>query len=292
MLASKKAFLASIAAAWVNGLPVDNQAYDSAALLQKGHTVKTINDVNGKGELLQILKKSRSSDEMQDVLEKHNEYRCRHGVELMTWDDEIAANAQQVADAGVFAHSSQASRQGVAGFRQLGENIAWGWPTRTGTDSTEAWYAEIEDTVDGLGTPSSCSDGVDGKAVCHYTQVVWKSSTKLGCGKGSVDGGDFWVCQYGSGGNVNGQFEECSWSIRDTRKECQSGSGSNGASPTPSPDITEETTDPDCEDGSADDDPVIVAPNSQTGLECSALGWACELYGFVTAKCRQTCNAC
>ena len=31
---------------------------------------------------------------MKAVLDKHNVYRCMHGVPLFTWDDAIAANAQ------------------------------------------------------------------------------------------------------------------------------------------------------------------------------------------------------
>merc|ERR1712051_1172949 len=51
-----------------------------------------------------------------------------------------------------------------------------------------------------------------GEPVGHYTQVVWKDSTKLGCGKGraTVGGiqGDLWVCQYGTAGNTMGEFSQ------------------------------------------------------------------------------------
>merc|ERR1712051_1024549 len=51
-----------------------------------------------------------------------------------------------------------------------------------------------------------------GEPVGHYTQVVWKDSTKLGCGKGraTVGGiqGDLWVCQYGTAGNTVGEFSQ------------------------------------------------------------------------------------
>merc|ERR1712051_756340 len=62
-----------------------------------------------------------------------------------------------------------------------------------------------------------------GEPVGHYTQVVWKDSTKLGCGKGraTVGGiqGDLWVCQYGTAGNTVGEFSQQvkapikSWSV-------------------------------------------------------------------------------
>merc|ERR1712051_184845 len=51
-----------------------------------------------------------------------------------------------------------------------------------------------------------------GEPVGHYTQEVWKDSTKLGCGKGraTVGGiqGDLWVCQYGTAGNTMGEFSQ------------------------------------------------------------------------------------
>ena len=50
------------------------------------------------------------------------------------------------------------------------------------------------------------------KALGHYTQVVWKNSTRLGCsdGRATVDNleSDYWVCQYCSAENYRGQFAE------------------------------------------------------------------------------------
>lgn len=148
--------------------------------------------------------------EMKAVLDKHNVYRCMHGVPLFTWDDAIAANAQAWADAGNYAHSPNSDRN-IRG-EQCGENLAWGYPSRTGLSSTIAWYSEIKFT-EPYGTADSFSDAVpSGEAIGHYTQVVWKTSTKLGCAKGkaTVSGkaGDYWVCQYCSAGNYGGQFKE------------------------------------------------------------------------------------
>jgi uncharacterized protein YkwD len=293
MFVSQTVLLSTIALL-ADGLPADNQAYDSAALLQKAQSVKTI-------DVAELYMSNSLSDEMQEVLDKHNDYRCMHGVELMTWDDEIAANAQAVADKGVWGHSSNSDRQNVAGFPQLGENIAWGTPTRTGTHSTQSWYDEIKDTPGGQGTPSSCDDSPTGEAVCHYTQVVWKGSIKLGCGKGraTISGtdGDFWVCQYGIAGNMNGQFGENVLGPSRTEEECQSGSGSNangspdGSGSNGRTDITEVTTDPDCADKAADDNPKIMMTGTTTPLECSQLAFACTT-SYVIAKCPKTCGAC
>jgi len=40
------------------------------------------------------------TSDMQGALDKHNVYRCMHGVPLLTWDDAIATNAQAWATNG------------------------------------------------------------------------------------------------------------------------------------------------------------------------------------------------
>ena len=54
--------------------------------------------------------------------------------------------------------------------------------------------------------PNAAGDTADGQGnggiVAHYTQVVWKDTKEVGCGhKDTV-----WVCQYGPGGNMGGEF--------------------------------------------------------------------------------------
>lgn len=73
------------------------------------------------------------TSEMQVVLDQHNIYRCMHGVPLLTWDDAIAANAQAWADNGAYEHSSSSSR--LVNGEQCGENLAWGYPSRSAATS-------------------------------------------------------------------------------------------------------------------------------------------------------------
>eukprot|EP00929_Paragymnodinium_shiwhaense_P020584 TRINITY_DN13676_c0_g1_i2.p1 TRINITY_DN13676_c0_g1~~TRINITY_DN13676_c0_g1_i2.p1 ORF type:complete len:331 (-),score=30.44 TRINITY_DN13676_c0_g1_i2:313-1305(-) len=161
-----------------------------------------------------------------------------HGVPVFTWDDAIAANAQAWADNGVYEHSTNAAR--VINSEQCGENLAWGYPTRDGISSTVAWYSEIQYT-EPYGTADSMTDAVPAnEAIGHYTQVVWKGSTKLGCGKGTAtvggNAGDYWVCQYCTAGNYGGQFTQNVLAPTKTAAECggqasdvPSGSGGSGA---------------------------------------------------------------
>merc|ERR1719379_329578 len=155
---------------------------------------------------------------MKPILDKHNEYRCMHDVPLMTWSDAIAANAEEWAKktGGQMKHSPKDSRQGVGGFGYLGENLAWGV---TDTKAVDMWYDEIKLT-DG-GKVSAFKSGIG-----HYTQVVWKTSTSLGCGVFKT----LIVCQYGPGGNMGGQFS--SHVLPPTKSASQCG-GASGGSPSP-----------------------------------------------------------
>lgn len=132
---------------------------------------------------------------MQAVLDQHNKYRCLHGVPPMTWSDEIARNAQAWATStqGQMQHSPASSRRYEGGFESLGENLAG----TTTASAVDMWYSEIQHSQNGLVDSFSNSTG-------HYTQVVWKSSTSLGCGIYN----QLLVCQYGPAGNVDGRYSE------------------------------------------------------------------------------------
>jgi hypothetical protein len=40
----------------------------------------------------------------------------------------------------------------------------------------------------------------------HFTQLVWRSSARLGCGASVCRGLQIWVCNYDPPGNVQGNF--------------------------------------------------------------------------------------
>ena len=180
---------------------------------------------------------SITAQERQDILALHNVYRCMHAVPAFTWDAAIAAKAQAWADNGQYMHSSSSSR--VVGGEPLGENLAWGSPSRTGVDSTRAWYSEISFTVP-YGTADNMTDAVPAnEAIGHYTQVVWNTSVKLGCGKGTAtvsgSSGDYWVCQYGPAGNWVGQFATHVPAPSKSVGECSGVAADVPATTTPAP---------------------------------------------------------
>jgi pathogenesis-related protein 1 len=82
----------------------------------------------------------------------------------------------------------------------FGENIAWGTgPALSPTDVTELWAAEVSDYDYAHDTCAS------GQMCGHYTQIVWRGTTSVGCSRAQCGNTWFWVCDYFPAGNVIGQ---------------------------------------------------------------------------------------
>ncbi|MCK8604329.1 CAP domain-containing protein [Desulfoferrobacter suflitae] len=132
--------------------------------------------------------------EIEQWLQAHNYYRALHGSPAVTWSDTVAASAQAWADTCPSVHSS-------SGY---GENLAWASYALTPQGAVDLWYAE-EPLYDYNNPGFSMATG-------HFTQVVWKSTTQIGCGckTGCTSPSPYCacVCQYNPPGNVFGQFAE------------------------------------------------------------------------------------
>ena len=115
----------------------------------------------------------------------------------LVWSSTVAASAQAWADQCNFKHSGN----------PYGENIyAAAGQVATPQQVVDSWVGEAKNYDYAA---NSCT-GTCG----HYTQVVWRNSTKLGCGmtnctKNSPFTGfpnwQFWVCEYDPPGNFNGE---------------------------------------------------------------------------------------
>merc|ERR1712187_710288 len=99
-----------------------------------------------------------------------NMYRCMHGAPALQWDDALAKGAQSWADTGSIQHSTS-----KGAFSKYGENMKFDCPASPVKKATDWWYAEI----------SKYSPSSPGRA-SHYTQMVWKGTKKIGCGKGKT----------------------------------------------------------------------------------------------------------
>jgi pathogenesis-related protein 1 len=113
----------------------------------------------------------------------------------VTWSESVAEIAQAWAERCVFEHSMADG---------LGENLAFiGGDTSTGTRVVQMWASEAADYDYGS---NACAPG---RQCGHYTQIVWRSSTSIGCGAAecTVDGfaGVTTVCNYEPPGNFIGE---------------------------------------------------------------------------------------
>lgn len=133
---------------------------------------------------------------INEVLTAHNRYRAEVGVPLLQWSDALAGSAQRWANQLAAMNKLQHS--------QSGENLASG---TTGsfsvTQLVEMWGNEKQHFISG--TFPDVSNTGNWMDVGHYTQVVWRNTTEVGCGLASGGGNDFLVCHYNPPGNVTGQ---------------------------------------------------------------------------------------
>jgi len=134
--------------------------------------------------------------EAQQLLDSHNRYRAQHCAAPLTWSPKLAKAAQQWANTlkakdCAFEHSGGPT----------GENLAAGTTGALDAKATVAmWYDEIKGY--------SFKQPGFSMQTGHFTQVVWRSTTALGCGKSQCKGLDIWVCEYDPPGNWEGQYRE------------------------------------------------------------------------------------
>jgi hypothetical protein len=197
-----------------------------------------------------------SEEEKTAILDAHNTYRCMHGVPLFEWDDAAAAAAQAHVDTGDWAISDA-----MVGNEQCSENLAWGSPTMTVERATEKWYEEIENTPDGAGLIPEYT-----RSCGYYSTLVWKSSIRIGCGRGTRngEGGDYTTCYYCPAGNVAGEFTENVLAPSKTAEQCADPYASDG-------DSSDDTDDGPSTTPSPDDNDLAVASSAPSPASSVAL---------------------
>ena len=136
------------------------------------------------------------------VLAAHNAARAQAGMPALAWDPALglsaAAYAQQMALTNRFEHSNRRARRGV------GENL---WMGTRGAYSIERmvsdWASERRMFRAGL-FPIVTRTG-NWADVAHYTQIIWPTTTRIGCALASNGRSDYLVCHYSPAGNIDGR---------------------------------------------------------------------------------------
>ncbi|MFY9798187.1 MAG: CAP domain-containing protein [Candidatus Nitrosopolaris sp.] len=146
-----------------------------------------------------------SADFVNSILAVHNRERAAVGVQPLVWNNTLAAGAkawaENLAATGKFEHSTC-----CGAFRDYGENLA-GFDPSQGVSAPGGglmlWVAEKNNYHGGPITPDIPAN----QTIGHYTQMVWRNTTSVGCGIGSGSGHPFsiLVCRYYPPGNIFGQ---------------------------------------------------------------------------------------
>jgi hypothetical protein len=139
-----------------------------------------------------------------EILAAHNAYRNEVGAVPLTYNTTLAASAQAWAEHDASIGSLVHSDSGGS----YGENIArWSTGWASWTDIVNLWGGEKSFFIYGpLGDGSSTTGNV--YDVGHYTQIVWSTTTQVGCGKATnvSQNADYFVCQYSPPGNFLGEY--------------------------------------------------------------------------------------
>ncbi|XP_058055285.1 uncharacterized protein LOC131206646 [Anopheles bellator] len=132
-----------------------------------------------------------------EVLNQHNTLRKRHSAAPLQLDSNLCNYAQEwantLASRNVMQHRSN---------NKYGENLyaCFGKTNITGAEAVNNWYNEIKYYAFGSPAPGNFSQ------VGHFTQVVWKTSLRLGVGIATKGTSVYVVCNYDPPGNFTGQY--------------------------------------------------------------------------------------
>ncbi|KAM6980628.1 cysteine-rich secretory protein LCCL domain-containing 2 [Aplochiton taeniatus] len=153
----------------------------------------------------------------EEILQLHNKlrggvYPTASNMEYMVWDDELERSATHWAGQCQWEHGPQDL------LMSIGQNLAVHWGRyRSPSYHVQAWYDEVKDYT--YPYPHECKpwcpDRCSGPMCTHYTQLVWATTSRVGCAVNLCPRmnvwGDVWenaiylVCNYSPKGNWIGE---------------------------------------------------------------------------------------
>jgi len=155
--------------------------------------------------------------ERQALLNRHNYWRRQYGLPDLTWSTTLASYAQAWANRqdsfGELTHSSDGKCLHPAGCPEYGENLFWQSAVMWSDGRRDVDSVSGEKVVDDWvsekqwydANANRCSAPA-GESCGHFTQVVWRTTMQVGCGKAiAKDKGQYWVCNYAPAGNIVGE---------------------------------------------------------------------------------------
>uniref|UniRef100_A0A671XHG6 Cysteine rich secretory protein LCCL domain containing 1 n=1 Tax=Sparus aurata TaxID=8175 RepID=A0A671XHG6_SPAAU len=158
-------------------------------------------------------KRAITDSDAQLILDLHNKLRGQvyppaSNMEYMVWDTELERTAEEWAETCLWEHGPASL------LPQIGQNLGAHWGRfRPPTFHVQAWYDEVKDYS--FPYPQECNPycpfRCSGPVCTHYTQLVWATSSRIGCAINMCYNMNVWgqiwakavylVCNYSPKGN-------------------------------------------------------------------------------------------
>ncbi|XP_055986606.1 cysteine-rich secretory protein 2-like [Sorex fumeus] len=160
---------------------------------------------HGKDESIDSLSTFQKKIQ-KEIIDKHNALRrsvspTASNMLKMQWSEEAAANARKWADQCTMSHSTREYRRLNA--TNCGENLFMSSDPAAWSSGIQAWFDESSDFIYGKGAKTRQA------VIGHYTQVVWYSSSLVGCAVSYCPDAYlkyYYVCQYCPAGNLQSKI--------------------------------------------------------------------------------------
>jgi Cysteine-rich secretory protein family len=131
----------------------------------------------------------------QRLLDSHNVERARSHAQPLIWDEKLAQSArtwaEELARTNMFEHDHQ---------NREGENLWMGTASAYQPEEMVGSWSE-ERAIFKSGRFPDVTLTKDWADVGHYTQMIWKTTTHVGCARAKGGEMDVLVCRYSPPGN-------------------------------------------------------------------------------------------
>lgn len=136
-----------------------------------------------------------TQDQKKEFIDAHNKWRADVGVPPIVWSDDLANFAAEWA----VKKGEEGCNMDHRPNNSYGENLFWSSGMEFSPQyAVDSWGSEIKDY-------HGEAVGATNSLVGHYTQVVWRTTTEVGCAAFRCGNEILVVCNYNPPGNWIGQ---------------------------------------------------------------------------------------
>ena len=145
----------------------------------------------------EVQVKANSSDSPQEWTSLVNAKRANHGACPLEWAAPLADGIKTWVDGLTSLHHADSYHIPPPGG-PCGENLAWASNGVTASQAVDMWYNEVNDCAT---PPPGCQTPQPGKMTGHFTAMVWKGATTMGCA--ISNDGNYAGCRWKAGDSLS-----------------------------------------------------------------------------------------